>query len=132
MSDPTGGLVLCARENSRDATNPAPEGSPEAWTRAPERVLARYPKIIDLTGDLEPDHDAGAIEIQDPVFIVLGDARLMATSNNRTIPMQRTSFPPIWRMAPKTCSTRARGVAIRLRCFCVSEIGLLALPLRWI
>jgi hypothetical protein len=37
----------------------------------------------------------------------------------------------MWRMAPKTCSMRAPGVAIRrLRCFCVSEIALLALPLR--
>lgn len=75
MSDPKGGLVMRARENSRDATNPAPEGSPEAWAGAPERVLPRYPEIIDLTGDLEPDHDAGAIEIQDPAFVVLGDAR---------------------------------------------------------
>lgn len=75
MSDPKGELVLRARENSRDANNPAPEGSPEAWAGAPERVLPKYPEIIDLTGDLEPDHGAGAIEIQDPAFVVLGDAR---------------------------------------------------------
>lgn len=75
MSDPKGGLVLRARENSRDANNPAPDGSPEAWAGAPERVLPKYPEIVDLTGDMEPDHDTGAIEIQDPVFVVLGDAR---------------------------------------------------------
>lgn len=75
MSDPTGALVLRARENSRDAENPAPEGSPEAWAGAPTRQLPKHPEIVDLTGDLEPDHDAGAIEIQDPAFEVLGDIR---------------------------------------------------------
>lgn len=75
MSDPKGGLVLRSRENNRDAENPAPEGSPEAWAGAPERHLPKHPEIIDLTGDLAPDHDAGAIEIQDPVFEVLGEVR---------------------------------------------------------
>ena len=75
MSDPKGGLVLRARENSRDAANPSPEGSPESWAGAPERQLPKYHEIIDLTGDVEPDHDAGAIEIQDPVFEVLGEVR---------------------------------------------------------
>lgn len=75
MSDPKGALVLRARENSHDAENPAPEGSPEAWAGAPVRQLLKYPEIIDLTGDVEPDTDAGAIEIQDPDFEVLGDAR---------------------------------------------------------
>jgi hypothetical protein len=73
MSDPNGSLILRERENSNNADSPAPEGSPEAWAGAPERVLV--PQIIDLTGDLEPDHEAGAVEIQDPVFEVLGDAR---------------------------------------------------------
>lgn len=75
MSDPKGGLVLRSRENSRDAENPAPEGSPEAWAGAPERQLPKYSEIIDLTGDLAPDNDAGAIEIQDPLFEVLGEVR---------------------------------------------------------
>lgn len=75
MSDPKGELVLRARENSSNANNPAPEGSPEAWAGAPERVLPKYREIVDLTGDLEPDHGAGAIEIQDPAFVVLGEAR---------------------------------------------------------
>jgi hypothetical protein len=75
MSDPGGSLIVRARENSHDADSPAPEGSPEAWAGAPERVLPKHPQIIDLTGDLEPDHDAGAVEIQDPVFEVLGEAR---------------------------------------------------------
>lgn len=75
MSDPEGALVLRARENSRDAENPAPDGSPESWAGAPVRQLLKYPEIVDLTGDMEPDTDAGAIEIQDPDFEVLGDAR---------------------------------------------------------
>src|SRR5450830_64861 len=49
------------------------------------------------------------------------------------MPIQRTSLPPICADAPNTCSTRARGVAMRrLRFFCASEIPLVALPLRWI
>ena len=50
----------------------------------------------------------------------------------RTNPRQRTSSPPICARTPNTCSTRARGVAImRLRCFCVSEMPLVACPHRW-
>lgn len=75
MSDPNGELVLRSRENSGDAENPAPEGSPVAWAGAPERVLLKYPDVIDLTGDLEPDQDGGAIEVQDADFEVLGNAR---------------------------------------------------------
>lgn len=75
MSDPKGALVLRARENSHDAEKPAPDGSPEAWAGAPVRQLVKYPEIIDLTGDVEPDADAGAVEIQDPDFEVLGEPR---------------------------------------------------------
>lgn len=75
MSDPEGELVLRSRENSNTANNPAPEGSPQAWAGAPQRVLQKYPDIVDLTGDLEPDQGAGALEIQDPTFRVLGQAR---------------------------------------------------------
>jgi len=63
MSDPKGELVLRSRENSGDAENPAREGGPVAWAGAPERVLLKYPDVVDLTGDLEPDHEAGAIEV---------------------------------------------------------------------
>ncbi|MBC3877394.1 hypothetical protein H8K38_06215 [Undibacterium sp. FT79W] len=75
MSDPQGLLILRSRENSRDAEKPAPEGSPEAWAGVPDRVLVKYPDIVDLTGDLEPDHEAGAMEIQDPDFEILGESR---------------------------------------------------------
>jgi hypothetical protein len=75
MSDPAGELVVRSRENSGEADAPAPEGGPEAWAGAPERLLPRYPEIVDLTGDLEPDHDTGAIEIQDRDFEVLGQTR---------------------------------------------------------
>ena len=40
-------------------------------------MLLKYPDVIDLTGDLEPDQDAGAIEVQDADFEVLGDARVV-------------------------------------------------------
>lgn len=75
MSDPKGNPVLRQRENSRDPENPAPEGSPEAWAGVPERILVKYPDSIDVTGDFAPDHGEGAVEIQDPDFVVLGEAR---------------------------------------------------------
>ncbi|MBL4951853.1 hypothetical protein JK635_06375, partial [Neobacillus sp. YIM B02564] len=51
MSDPGGSLVLRQRENSRNAENPAPDGSPEAWAGVPKRALVKHPEIINLTGD---------------------------------------------------------------------------------
>lgn len=75
MSDPQGATVLRGRENSRDAENPAPEGSPEAWAGVPKRALLKFPDIVDLTGDEAPDRDSGAIEVQDVGFEILGEAR---------------------------------------------------------
>lgn len=75
MSDPQGGTVFRGRENSRNAENPAPDGSPEAWAGAPQKEFLEHPEIIDLTGDLAPDHNAGAVDIQDPDFVVLGEPR---------------------------------------------------------
>jgi hypothetical protein len=49
------------------------------------------------------------------------------------MPLQRTNLPPIWASGPNTCSTRARGVAVRrLRCFCVAEMPRAAVRLSWI
>lgn len=74
MSDPTGEQIYRGRENSNNAETPAPDGSPEAWAGAPERILNNS-KIIDLTGDGEPDGDSPAVEIQDPDFVTPGVAR---------------------------------------------------------
>jgi hypothetical protein len=75
MSDPGGSIVLRQRENSGNPENPAPDGSPEAWAGVPKRALLQHPEIINLTGDFAPDHGEGAVEIQDPDFVVLGKAR---------------------------------------------------------
>ena len=74
MSDPSGEQIYRGRENSNKADLPAPDGSPEAWAGAPERVLNNT-KIIDLTGDGEPDGDSPPVEVQDPDFVTLGIAR---------------------------------------------------------
>lgn len=75
MSEPQGNAIFRGRENSRNAENPAPDGSPQAWAGVPEGKLVKYPEIIDLTGDAAPDQDAGSVEIQDPDFEVLGPSR---------------------------------------------------------
>jgi len=75
MSDPQGESIFRDRENSHNAQNPAPDGSPEAWAGAPQKQFPKHPEIIDLTGDLSPDNGTGAVEIQDPDFVVLGEPR---------------------------------------------------------
>ncbi|MDM5180804.1 hypothetical protein PO883_26835 [Massilia sp. DJPM01] len=75
MTEPIGSPIFLSRENSSDAENPAPEGSPEAWAGAPDRVLLEPPDCLDLTGDLSPDHDAGEIEVQDVGFRIIGQRR---------------------------------------------------------
>ncbi|MES2024320.1 MAG: hypothetical protein V4448_02065 [Pseudomonadota bacterium] len=75
MTEPIGSPIFLSRENSSDADNPAPEGSPEAWAGAPDRVLLEQPDCLDLTGDMAPDHDAGAIEVQDVGFRIIGRRR---------------------------------------------------------
>ncbi len=77
LSNPQGALILRDRENSSLAIEGADPGAPEAWAGAPERRLIKPPEIVDLTGDDEPDHSAGAIEIEDPDFEELGEPRLI-------------------------------------------------------
>ncbi|MGK5069558.1 hypothetical protein [Janthinobacterium sp. RT4P48] len=74
MSDPSGEQIYRGRENSNKADAPAPDGSPEAWAGAPEKLLNNG-KIIDLTGDGEPDGDSPPVEVQDPDFVILGPQR---------------------------------------------------------
>lgn len=77
-SDPDGGLIMRDRENSNKAINSADEDTAnEAWSGTPQRELVKSPDIIDLTGDVEPDHGAAAVEIQDPDFVVIGQPRLV-------------------------------------------------------
>lgn len=75
-SDPGGVLIERNRENRNNAEQPADAQEPgQAWQGAPDRVLVRPPEIIDLTGDLEPDHGGSPIEVQDPDFEILGQPR---------------------------------------------------------
>lgn len=77
-SDPAGVLIERNRENRNNANRPADPNNPgSAWSGAPDRTIVRPPEIIDLTDELEPDHGAGPVEIQDPDFEVLGPPRLV-------------------------------------------------------
>lgn len=77
-SDPGGVPIIRDRENT-NKTGPVGEDTDigSAWAGAPERTLVKPSEIIDLTGDNEPDHGAPTVEIQDPDFEVLGQARVI-------------------------------------------------------
>jgi hypothetical protein len=42
-----------------------------------ERLLSKLPQIIDLTGDKDPDSGSAEVEILDPVFVKLGETRVI-------------------------------------------------------
>lgn len=74
-SEPGGVLIQRDRENTNKTKEAAGDNSiGDAWAGAPERIL-KAPEIIDLTGDDDPDHSEGTVEIQDPDFEVLGQPR---------------------------------------------------------
>lgn len=75
-SDPGGVDIDRSRENGR-AKQPSDDGHGMAWAGVPERRLVKEPEIIDLTGDLEPDHGSSPIEVQDPDFIIPGTPRVV-------------------------------------------------------
>jgi len=77
-SDPVGAPIMRDRENTNKTDQPAEGGGiGEAWAGMPVRSLVKYPDIIDLTGDDEPDHGTATVEIQDPDFEVLGQSRVV-------------------------------------------------------
>ncbi|MFC5429486.1 hypothetical protein ACFPTO_11845 [Paraburkholderia denitrificans] len=82
-SDPQGVPLVRHRENSNLVNERAdPSVGRDAWAGTPERQLVKPPEIVDLTGDGEPDHAAGAIEIHDPDFEILGDPRVIFDVRN--------------------------------------------------
>lgn len=74
-SDPDGILIFRDRENTNKTDGIDPENGEVAWGGVPEKIFVRAPDIVDLTGDLEPDHTAGAVDILDPDFVILGVPR---------------------------------------------------------
>lgn len=73
-SEPDGVLVERDRDNTNKTNIPAQMGSEESWNGVALRNIT--PKgIVDLTSDVEPDHGAPIIEIQDPDFEILGRPR---------------------------------------------------------
>lgn len=76
-SEPNGIDILRDRANTNKTNQPADEiDKGKSWNGAPQSII-NPPEIIDLTGDIEPDHSAPIIEIQDPDFEVLGVERIV-------------------------------------------------------
>ncbi|MBY0463191.1 MAG: hypothetical protein K2Q34_08425 [Alphaproteobacteria bacterium] len=74
-SEPNGVLIERDRTNTNKTNIPADVADAgKAWNGAPARILTP-PQIIDLTGNLEPDHGAPIIEVQDPSYVILGKPR---------------------------------------------------------
>ena len=74
-SDPDGILIFRDRENTNKTDGLDPENENVAWGGVSEKIFIRPPDIVDLTGDVEPNHTAGAVDILDPDFVVLGIPR---------------------------------------------------------
>lgn len=74
-SEPDGVIIARDRVNTNKTNIPAnADDAGKAWNGAPARILT-VPLIIDLTGNLEPDHGAPIIEVQDPDYVILGKPR---------------------------------------------------------
>lgn len=79
-SEPNGIDILRDRVNTNKTNLPIDDiDKGNSWNGAPLRAI-NPPEIIDLTGDLEPDHSAPIVEIQDPDFEVLGIERVVRDS----------------------------------------------------
>lgn len=76
-SDPEGVPILRDRENT-NKTGPIEAGAElgQSWSNMPAG-RKKYPMIIDLTADDEPDHGATSVEIEDPEFEILGEPRII-------------------------------------------------------
>lgn len=53
------------------------ENDDGAEVGAIDRLLSKLPQIIDLTGDEDPDSGSAEVEILDPVFVKLGEPRVI-------------------------------------------------------
>ena len=92
-------------------------------------LLAAWCEVVSLV--LER-FDASFLQIHAPLQVVAGRFEVQREGGARNSHAAH-KFSAHGRIAPKTCSIRARCVAMRrLHSFCVAEIGLLTLPLRWI
>lgn len=77
-SDPTGIPIHRDRENTNKVEQSAENvGQGHAWDGMPEKVMIKFPEIIDLTGDVEPSNDYGAVELEEPDFEILNEPRIV-------------------------------------------------------
>lgn len=75
-SDPKGCDIARDRANTNKVDEVA-EGDDidPAWDGVPPRELMHLPDIIDLTVDVEPDHGAPTIDVQEDPFEIIGEPR---------------------------------------------------------
>lgn len=77
-SDPTGLPIERDREDRHYSEwSDRGENDDGAEGGLKERLLTKLPQIIDLTGDEDPDSGAAEVEILDPVFVKLGETRVI-------------------------------------------------------
>lgn len=85
-SDPDGILIIRDRENPNKREGEDSDGiGGEAWAGAPKKRLVRPPDIVDLTGDVEPDHDTSSVEVLDQDFVVMGIPRAIVDRHGKKI-----------------------------------------------
>lgn len=79
-----GGLdIERSRENANNALTKGENLSPNAWSGSPIKHLIFPPSIIDLTGDIDPQHAVSAIELHDEDFILTGKPRHIIDVRNK-------------------------------------------------
>lgn len=77
-TEPTGVDIDRNRENRGCALNPAEsDAEGNAWAGAPSSRKQRRPEILDLTCTEEPDSSGDTLELEDPIFVVLGPRRVV-------------------------------------------------------
>jgi len=79
-----GGLdIERSRENSNNPLTKGENLTPKAWAGTPRKHLITPPSIIDLTGDIDPQHAVSAIELHDEDFILTGKPRYVIDIRNK-------------------------------------------------
>ncbi|MNG75260.1 hypothetical protein D3C79_337620 [compost metagenome] len=79
-----GGLdIERSRENANNPLTKGTDLAPTAYSGAPVKHLITPPSIVDLTGDIDPQHAVSAIELHDEDFIITGKPRYVIDVRNK-------------------------------------------------
>ena len=84
-SDPDGILIQRDRDNTNKTNGVDPFNDKAAWEGVAEKKLVRPPDIVDLTNHAESEHGAGAVELLDFDYVVLGKERVIVDSRGEKV-----------------------------------------------